>query len=311
MIDEVVRSTPSIAPMRSVSSSISPMLGHHAQRHQVERAADRMQRAHLRHRMQRAHDRRHLPRQHRDHDVGADVAAFGLVVDAHRVAGDRRPAAPAARSGSARWCATASAGARTPRSDARAFSRSSGQQLLVGGAERHCVGPLSANRRNMACYFGKSPLSIDDSIRIIEAFRRLQLRETPMSHHRPPGAAARPHRRPPHHRPGRRHRRPLRRHATRNSVEAIDAAVAEHARVRVEFPELLDLDEAEQAQRRPGRLRQFLLRRHRQSVRRAGRARAVGRHPQRRRAARLRRLRHARFRPHAEGTCWRRWPSRR
>jgi len=31
----------------------------------------------------------------------------------------------------------------------------------------------------MACYFGELPLSIDDSIRIIEAFQMLRIRENP------------------------------------------------------------------------------------------------------------------------------------
>ncbi len=52
---------------------------------------------------------------------------------------------------------------------------------------------------------------------------------------------------------------------------------------------------------RAGRLHQFLCRRCDQSVRRAGRARALDRHAQGCRDARFRRLRHARLRPHAEG----------
>jgi acetylornithine/succinyldiaminopimelate/putrescine aminotransferase len=98
----------------------------------------------------------------------------------------------------------------------------------------------------MACYFGELPLSIDDSIRIIEAFQTLRLRETLMNI-TDRLAPLRAH-------TGARRTTGLddatvaRFAATHPElVEAIDAAVAEHARVAVEFPELLDLDEAEQA----------------------------------------------------------------
>jgi acetylornithine/succinyldiaminopimelate/putrescine aminotransferase len=98
----------------------------------------------------------------------------------------------------------------------------------------------------MACYFGELPLSIDDSIRIIEAFQTLRLRETLMNitDRLAPLRAHTGARRTT----GLDDATVVRFAATHPElVEAIDDAVAEHARVAVEFPELLDLDEAEQA----------------------------------------------------------------
>jgi hypothetical protein len=85
MIELVVRSTPSMPPMRSVSTSISPTVGAAPDRHQIVRAADRMQAAHLRQCLQGLDHGRRVPRQHGD-QMCARIRAVPLVVHAHGVA---------------------------------------------------------------------------------------------------------------------------------------------------------------------------------------------------------------------------------